>query len=151
MNTEFNPYSAPESAVGDVVTNQSGEVASRGMRFGTLLIDYLCFLVLSFLFGMLVFTLFGQAGAAALKKVPNFVLGTPMLLAFYCFFEGLWGRTPGKFLLGTRVVDARGEKPGFSQIVGRTLCRFIPFDAFSFFGEEGWHDSISKTQVVRTR
>ncbi|MEP7184358.1 MAG: RDD family protein [Rhodanobacter sp.] len=73
------------------------------------------------------------------------------MLAYYFFFEGIWARTPGKLVLGTRVVSQHGDKPAFGQVVGRTLCRFIPFDALSFFGEEGWHDSIPKTQVVLVR
>jgi uncharacterized RDD family membrane protein YckC len=103
------------------------------------------------LFGALVGFLFGEAGVAALRKVPNFVLGLTLMLAYYCFFEGIWARTPGKLVLGTVVVGQQGDKPGFGQVVGRTLCRFIPFEAFSFFGEEGWHDSIPKTQVVLVR
>jgi uncharacterized RDD family membrane protein YckC len=151
MNTEFNPYSAPESAVADI-DHRPRSLASKGQRFGTLVIDYLCFFVVSFLFDIVIIVLFGPKGMQALKGVPNFLIGMLMMLAFYCFFEGVWARTPGKFMLGTAVVTAKGEKPGFSQVIGRTLCRFIPFDAFSFlWGEAGWHDSISKTQVVRVR
>jgi uncharacterized RDD family membrane protein YckC len=151
MNTEFNPYSAPESAVADI-DHRPRSLASKGQRFGTLIIDYICYLALSALSGIVIALLFGQAGIQAVKHVPNFVVGTVMLLAFYCFFEGIWARTPGKFLLGTAVVTVKGEKPSFPQVIGRTFCRFIPFEAFSFLGDgEGWHDSISKTQVVRVR
>jgi uncharacterized RDD family membrane protein YckC len=59
------------------------------------------------------------------------------------------GADAGKLLFGTFVVSASGAKPAFGQIVKRTLCRYIPFEPFSFFGETGWHDSISKTRVVR--
>ena len=72
-------------------------------------------------------------------------------MGYYCFFEGIWGRTPGKFLIGTKVVDEEGDPPSFGQIVGRSACRLIPFEPFSFFGARGWHDSISHTYVVRTR
>jgi uncharacterized RDD family membrane protein YckC len=151
VNTEFNPYSAPESAVADI-DHRPAELASKGQRFGTLIIDYICFIALSSLFGIVIALLFGQAGIQAIRRVPNFLMGTLMMLTFYCFFESIWSRTPGKFLLGTAVITATGEKPSFPQIIGRTLCRFIPFEAFSFLGEgEGWHDSISKTQVVRVR
>ncbi len=148
MTTNFNPYSVPDSALTETVVNQRREVASKWRRFGTWLIDYVCFLLLSVLFGALVGLLFGPAGLDALKKIPNFLLGLILLVTYYCFFEGIWARTPGKLVLGTVVVSQRGDKPSFGQIVGRTLCRFIPFEAFSFFGEEGWHDSIPKTQVV---
>lgn len=67
---------------------------------------------------------------------------------YYSFTEGLFGRTLGKLIMGTVVVDENGEKPSFSIIFKRTLCRLIPFDGFSFLGSRGWHDSISGTYVV---
>lgn len=152
MNNEFNPYSAPETPVIDAADNRPREVAGKWLRFGTLVIDYVCFYVSAALLGLIVGMLFGPAGVEAMRKIPGMVLGSLMLLTFYCFFEGIWARTPGKLVFGTAVVNRQGEKPGFSQIVGRTLCRFIPFEAFSFLGEgDGWHDSIPKTQVVRVR
>jgi uncharacterized RDD family membrane protein YckC len=151
MSSEYNPYSAPVSAVEDRVDPNNAELASKGVRFGTLLIDYICFLVVSFLIGVIAVLLFGPAGSQGLKKIPPMLLGYIVMFAFYVFFEGVWARTPGKFILGTIVVNANGAKPSFGQIVGRTLCRFIPFEPFSFFGEEGWHDSIPKTRVVRIR
>lgn len=151
MNTEYNPYSPPTSVVAEHADTPSQEVASKGRRFGTLLIDYLGFYLLSFLVGMTIGLMFGKPGAQALKDIPPILLGVILLLLYYGFFEGIWQRTPGKFILGTVVVNAAGEKPSFGQILGRTLCRFIPFEAFSFFGQEGWHDSIPKTKVVLVR
>jgi hypothetical protein len=48
-------------------------------------------------------------------------------------------------------VTLDGSKPGLRTILLRTLCRFIPFEPFSFFGERGWHDGLSDTLVVSTR
>lgn len=75
------------------------------------------------------------------------------MLFYYVFFESLTGRTPGKLLTGTRVVDEQGQKPSFGQILGRSLARMLPFEPLSFFGAEnrGWHDSLSKTYVVKSR
>lgn len=73
------------------------------------------------------------------------------MMLYYIFFEGLWTRTPGKFVFGTIVVNEQGGRPSIGQIVGRTFSRFIPFEAFSCLGERGWHDSIPKTLVVMTR
>ncbi|WP_163397974.1 RDD family protein [Flavobacterium fluviatile] len=60
------------------------------------------------------------------------------------------GRTAGKFVTGTIVVNQNGKKPNLIAIIIRTLSRLIPFDAFSFLGKSGkiWHDSISKNYVV---
>jgi uncharacterized RDD family membrane protein YckC len=69
-------------------------------------------------------------------------------LVYYLFFEGLLGITPAKLLTGTQVTDESGNKPRFGNILGRTLSRFIPFDALSFLFARGWHDSISDTYVL---
>lgn len=144
MNTEYNPYSAPASVVDDHAQDQQ-DLASKGRRFGTLLIDYVFFYLIIFVIGVIVGVTRGSEGAV---NFPWQLIGFGVLIGYYLFFEGLWQRTPGKFILGTVVVAATGEKPSFGQVLGRTLCRFIPFEPFSFFGREGWHDSISKTKVV---
>jgi uncharacterized RDD family membrane protein YckC len=62
----------------------------------------------------------------------------------------LKGRTIGKYITKTKVVLKDGSKPKVSDIILRSLCRLIPFDALSFLGSEGrgWHDSVSDTYVV---
>ncbi|MEI6553222.1 MAG: RDD family protein [bacterium] len=65
--------------------------------------------------------------------------------------ESVWGRTLGKLITDTKVVDKYGKKPSFLRVTGRSFARIIPFDALSFlFGSfpVGWHDSISGTFVV---
>lgn len=49
----------------------------------------------------------------------------------------LKGKTIGKYITKTIVVMEDGSKPKASDIVLRSLCRLIPFDAFSFLGTEG--------------
>ncbi|QSB26897.1 RDD family protein [Flavobacterium sp. CLA17] len=71
-------------------------------------------------------------------------------MVYYFIFESFSGRTLGKIMTGSIVINEYGLKPGFGIIFKRTLCRFIPFDALSFLGESGrmWHDSLSNTYVV---
>lgn len=147
-----NPFQPPASAVADVEPPPpSLEEAGKGRRFATFLLDYLgVMLVLTVVF-VVVVVIFGEGVVEQAEKMPDILFGALGMLGYYTFFEGLWGRTPGKLLLGTRVVDEAGHRPPFGQVVKRTLCRFIPFEAFSFFGERGWHDSLSRTRVVRTR
>ena len=73
------------------------------------------------------------------------------MILYYGFFEGLFGRSVAKFITGTTVVNENGEKPSFGTILKRTFCRLIPFDALSFLGSRGWHDSISDTYVVHRK
>ena len=77
-----------------------------------------------------------------------------IFLLYYIPQEFFWGRTLGKFITGKKVVTADGvSPPSFFEIIGRTLCRFIPFDWFSFLEESpvGWHDKLSGTRVVLAR
>jgi uncharacterized RDD family membrane protein YckC len=75
------------------------------------------------------------------------------LLGYHFIFEATLGRTPGKFLTGTRVVSSNGARASIGQILGRTLARFVPFEPLSFlFGgnpPSGWHDKWSNTRVVK--
>lgn len=72
---------------------------------------------------------------------------------YYLVFESLFGRTMGKIITGSIVVDENGLKPSFGVVCTRTLCRLIPFDALSFLSKSGriWHDSFSKTYVVEKK
>lgn len=152
MEIERNRYAPPRSNVVDAVTPTRPAVfASKWRRFGTLVIDYIGYFLGAFLIGLLIDIVFGQRGLGFIRSIPNFVLGLILIVAYYVFFEGVWARTPGKLLFGTIVVTESGHKPSLRQIVTRTLCRFIPFEAFSFLGALGWHDGISRTRVIRTK
>jgi hypothetical protein len=78
-----------------------------------------------------------------------FILLILFRLVYYPFFETLLGTTPAKILTRTRVVTVSGDKISFNDSFNRTLSRFVPFESFSFFGAEGWHDQWSGTVVVK--
>lgn len=131
--------------------------ASQGTRLANYVIDYVCQLVL--LFGLvIVLTIIalitGNDGILAriesMNMIEEYALGAVTALIYYNIFEIFFSRTIGKFITKTVVVDIYGEKPDSQEILVRSLCRLIPFDAFSFLGapNKGWHDSISKTYVV---
>jgi uncharacterized RDD family membrane protein YckC len=151
VNESFNPYSPPKANVEAADAPEERELAGKGRRFATYLIDYLLINVLMFIAGIVAVVIFGPSGVEALQGVNEILLAVGFFLVYYLVFEGLWARTPAKFMLGTLVVMEDGSKPPFGKIVVRTLCRFIPFEPFSFFGERGWHDGISDTRVVSTR
>ncbi len=74
-------------------------------------------------------------------------------LIYFIFLESVNGRTVGKYFTNTKVVGANGNKPSFGNIIIRTLVRLTTIDALSFLSERpiGWHDSISKTEVIETK
>ena len=78
---------------------------------------------------------------------------------YYYICEYKWGKTLGKKICRTIVVNEDGTKPTRNAIAIRTLCRLIPFDSISFLfsdvDENGnmtrmWHDILSHTRVIRT-
>lgn len=82
----------------------------------------------------------------------------PLPWLYYWLFTGLKGQTPGKMVVGIKVVDARGEKPELGTAAVREIIgRFISGAVFCLgylwiaIDEEkrGWHDSIASTHVVR--
>jgi uncharacterized RDD family membrane protein YckC len=151
MTQESNPYLPPKTDITVPEGQRAIVPASKGRRFGTLLVDYAAFMALSACIGVIVALKFGEEGLDALQKVPDFAFGMGVLSVYYIFFEGIWARTPGKLVFGTVVITESGGKPSIVQVIGRTLCRFIPFEAFSCLSDRGWHDSIPKTRVVMAR
>ncbi|WP_162301437.1 RDD family protein [Cognatilysobacter segetis] len=68
--------------------------------------------------------------------VPDYVLGNAkyqatlavwigLVVAYFPLMELAFGRSAGKFLTGTRVVNAAGGRPSLGQAVVRTLFRLI--------------------------
>ena len=72
-------------------------------------------------------------------------------ILYYLLFEFYTGKTIGKLITKTIVVNENGNKPSFNSILWRTLSRIIPFDGLSFLGSSsGWHDNLSKTIVINS-
>lgn len=91
-----------------------------------------------------------QIGPATMENFRYTLLGLCVHIVYYGLFETLNMRTLGKYVTNTVVVNRDGSKPGTNRILLRTICRQIPFEAFSFLGvfPIGWHDTLSKTLVV---
>lgn len=68
---------------------------------------------------------------------------------YFFVFEALCAASPGKMLTQTRVSDISGHKAGIVSILKRTLCRFIPLEAFTFLTGTNLHDQLSDTYVIR--
>lgn len=159
MDTE--QYQQPENySVFDEVQEQL-IYASTGQRFLNHLIDsvvlYAIYLGLFFVMGLL-----QSATGADMLGVFIDEYGEPtgwiylfwgsVWLILYTVFEGsLKGRTIGKMVTGTRAMRDDGSDLKWKDAILRSLCRFIPFDILSALGGHPWHDTITKTMVVKTR
>lgn len=72
-----------------------------------------------------------------------------VLLIYYIFFEGIFARTPGKWLSFSKVVNKNGKSPNFLQVVLRSVIRLTVIDCFFIpFLDKTLHDYLSKTNVV---
>jgi uncharacterized RDD family membrane protein YckC len=72
---------------------------------------------------------------------------------YYTLCEKLFrGHTLGKLITGTRVIREDGDELTLKDALLRSLCRLVPFEAFSIWSERGlWHDVWTKTKVIQTR
>jgi uncharacterized RDD family membrane protein YckC len=133
---------------GDITSyNALDHTASTGKRFANLIIDSIVFYALAALAGV-VLALTGNVQIAT-SPIGSNVIAFLIILLYYIVMEGTTGVTIGKLITKTKVVTESGDKPSFGQIVGRSFCRLIPFEAFSFLGgNPGWHDTITSTFVV---
>jgi uncharacterized RDD family membrane protein YckC len=147
-----NPYRPPQAPLEtSPARGMQRPRSGKGRRLATLLIDYVACRLLILAFWVIAYALQPGRLPTAHRTAWAMALGVLFVAIFYVFFEGLFGRTPGKLILGTVVTDLEGNPPTLDAVIKRTLARFVPFEAFTFFGERGFHDKASRTQVVRTR
>ena len=151
---EHNPYAPPSAAIADVVVApEDDELASRAQRFVNMLIDAVGYVLVGIviLAGLL---LVDESFEERLDSANEYLLTIVFMTLYYLPLEALFGRTLGKLVTGTRTVSDTGGPPSFGQILGRTVARFIPFEAFTFLSGDrpvGLHDRASGTRVIRVR
>ena len=80
-----------------------------------------------------------------------FFIWLTIFFLYYVYWENKFQQTPGKKSTDSIVVDEYGKRPTLKKIIIRTLCRFVPFDLYSCFGDPsfGLHDEWSKTFVIK--
>jgi uncharacterized RDD family membrane protein YckC len=122
--------------------------APAGKRFANRLVDLLLIYYIILVNQNSYSNIFKESGDLG----PAFVLvlEIPFFLFYYLIMEGIFNTTAGKCATNTTIVNESGERPRFTQILGRTFSRIIPFEPFSFLGAaaRGWHDTLTNTYVV---
>ncbi|MHB1161121.1 MAG: RDD family protein [Chloroflexota bacterium] len=95
-----------------------------GPRLAAALVDS----ILHFVFAWLVAAQTGNTTDSGfdLQGAPAF-LTFAAWGAYFVLFEGLLGGTVGKLILGMRVVNGRGERPGLGAALLRNLLRIVDF------------------------
>ncbi len=144
----------------EVESKRDFPLATTGQRFTNYIIDSIALIIgiviLSAMFGVLLVVLGNeevlQEVPEETSKITDYVIGAIAMTIYFVISEFFFkGKSLGKIITKTRAVTASGEIMNFNQTLIRSLCRSIPFDAFSFLAggqPVGWHDSISNTKVV---
>ncbi len=149
----------------NVITREVGRLASPGRRLGAYFFDLLAPLIA-------LSVILGVSGAAAFAGVltgtragADAGVGGGLLLAFLLWVAYvIWalvlfarGTTPGKRLLGMRVVKADGRNAGFFTMLAREWIGKPISGLFFLLGylwilfdrdSQGWHDKLVSTYVV---
>lgn len=129
------------------LTGNSAHLASPGKRLGAFVLDIAIPLFATIL-------MLGLAGASR-----SFGLGFLLFVAYMIWAIRLFsqGTTPGKKMLGMRVVKESGEGAGFivmlvREVIGKAISGAI--FALGYFwilldkDRQGWHDKLVSTYVV---
>lgn len=133
-------------------------VASRGQRFLNYTIDLVVQYIIwiSILETIVIFADISNNDTVSeriktLSITEQFFSGFIVLILYYALMEIYFSRTIAKYFTKTFVVMRDGSRPNVKTILKRTVSRLIPFEPFSFLGDNpmGWHDRISHTYVVK--
>lgn len=129
--------------------------ASTGKRFANYLIDLITFYVFIFSVGIVIGimnpTFFDfledNPGAQILDRLITFVLIGLFIGTVEAIFKG---KTLGKVITGTRVVNEDGTPISAGTAFKRGFCRMVPFYQFSALGNPSypWHDRWTNTYVI---
>jgi len=79
-----------------------------------------------------------------------------LMILYFAFFWTFFGFTPGKALLGLKIVRRDGQSLSFGRAILRFLCYWVSaiplFLGFIWIlvdkRHEGWHDKIARTNVI---
>ncbi|HET6769485.1 MAG TPA: RDD family protein [Chitinophagaceae bacterium] len=138
--------------------------ATTGQRFLNYLIDNLLLQYgLSILSGMVVGMLLGLLFPDYMLRLSQstdtfaflpfaYLIVIVNYLVYYTICEKAFkGYTLGKLITGTRAIRDDGNELTFKDALLRSLSRLVPFEVFSAFGGYPWHDSWTRTRVIKSR
>lgn len=125
-------------------------------RFLANIIDSFLYIVVMLPFGVLFNLPIYSDMSAGYSRVDALLQLLLAVVYILCWMR--YAATPGKMLLGLKVLDEKtGQKIGFSQALTRYLGYFVSALALGLGylwivfdpKKQGWHDKLAKTVVVR--
>ena len=149
MDNEFRTLD--QGLVDQAISNVDRLTASSGKRLANYIIDGIIVYILNIGTSVVYLGIvFETVGDPVSQAIGNFFVSIATAVLYYTALEASTGKTIGKYVTNTRVVSEDGAPLTTGNVLIRSLCRYIPFEQFSFLGSRtiGWHDSISKTRVI---
>jgi len=166
-------YATPQFAAGES-TNSSLEDSEESnivgyggfwIRFAALFVDGVVVNAL----GMILGVLMGVSVTEQMASDPSvsfstvqwihLILQVSLAIFYYTWFVGKYGGTPGKLILGLRIVDEHGGPVGYSTAVKRYLATILSALTFGIgYLIAAWdsekktlHDILVRTRVVQLK
>jgi len=162
----FNPSS------GVVVQGGNVEYAGFGIRLLAWLIDFLVLLFLSFIIALisgffiaflLIYVSIVSADSSIVRFLSDFIGGfigfSVTLLYFTLFWSSKFQGTPGKIVLGLKIVDVNGNKISYFTALIRYISTIISslflgigYLLIIFDGKkQALHDKLASTYVIKVK
>lgn len=115
-----------------------GSVAPLGRRFGALFIDWSVCMVIAY----------GLLARGDQQAAGNWALGVFLVLSLLTV--GTIGSTPGKRILGLRVISEDGGRLGAGRVIVRTVLLLLVIPALVWDRDSrGLHDRLGRAVQVR--
>ncbi len=155
------PTMSPPAAPAASGTPGGMELATYGQRFLAFLIDFGVMIVIGIVFGIL-----SYVATKALGTMGALVIGLLQLLINIAYYPYLWGvdnpitgrgQSIGKMVMGIKIINEDGSDIALGGAVLRWLGYIVSYLVI-FLGyvwifiddnNQGWHDKIAKTYVVK--
>ena len=136
------------------------------IRFSAFIIDNIVLYILAFILSVVGIIALGL-GSPGLEEVgeeeiyslilPLYIFNTILTIAYYTYFHGSTGQTPGKMLCKLKVVRVNGEPLGYGKAFLRWLSYMVSGFVFCLGflwagwdkNKQAWHDKIVGTYVIR--
>jgi uncharacterized RDD family membrane protein YckC len=135
------------------IPNVEITTASRKRRFVNYLIDRTLSFLLAYVGLLIVYILWRllhlpfTSSTIWIQCICFFI---PLVFLYYFIGERYLGRTLGKYITATQVIDKQNFPIKSKQIIIRTIARLVPFDELAILGYDRTtlHDKFSNTRVV---
>jgi uncharacterized RDD family membrane protein YckC len=139
------------------------EVIGFGLRLTALIIDGVLVGILTFTLGFVVGLLIMLSkvyGEGQFYPTERLIVVSGILISFF-YFAAFWaksGQTPGKSILGIKVISTDGSQLGwgkaFLRYVGYIINVIVLSIGFVWIAfdkkRQGWHDKIANTYVINS-